>query len=291
MMINRNAVILAAGFSSRFAPLSYETPKGLLEVKGEILIERQIRQLKEAGIEDITVIVGYKAELFSYLQKKFNVNIILNDEYHVKNNLSSLMRAKDILGNTFICSADNYFTENAFSEHTDYGYYSAVYQSGETDEWCIATDEEGYIKEVTIGGQDAFVMIGHAYFNREFSEQFIPLMVEAYQREDSSGMLWEHLYINHLDQLKLKIKKYDERVIKEFDSLEELQAFDETYLFDTRSEIMKKISQELNCAQSEISSILPLSSMGQVEGFRFWVNGQTYMYDYITGELRRECHE
>ncbi|SFN57517.1 NTP transferase domain-containing protein [Proteiniclasticum ruminis] len=291
MMISRNAVILAAGFSSRFAPLSYETPKGLLEVKGEILIERQIRQLKEAGIEDITVIVGYKAELFSYLQEKFNVKIILNDEYHIKNNLSSLMKAKDILGDTFICSADNYFSENAFLEYTDYGYYSAVYQSGETDEWCIGTDEEGYIKEVTIGGQDAFVMIGHAYFNREFSEQLIPLMEEAYQREDSSGMLWEHLYIKHLDQLKLKIKKYDERVIKEFDSLEELQAFDETYLFDTRSEIMSKISQELNCAQSEISSILPLSSMGQVEGFRFSVCGQSYRYDYITGEIRRECYE
>ena len=39
-----NAIIMAAGFSSRFAPLSYETPKGLLNVRGEIMIERQIRQ-------------------------------------------------------------------------------------------------------------------------------------------------------------------------------------------------------------------------------------------------------
>ena len=46
-----NAIIMAAGMSSRFAPLSYEIPKGLLKVKGEILIERQIRQLQEAGID------------------------------------------------------------------------------------------------------------------------------------------------------------------------------------------------------------------------------------------------
>ena len=39
-----NAVILAAGTSSRFAPLSWERPKALIPVKGEILIERQIRQ-------------------------------------------------------------------------------------------------------------------------------------------------------------------------------------------------------------------------------------------------------
>ena len=40
-----NAVIMAAGTSSRFAPLSYERPKALTEVKGEVLIERQIRQI------------------------------------------------------------------------------------------------------------------------------------------------------------------------------------------------------------------------------------------------------
>ena len=39
----RNAVIMAAGFSSRFAPLSYECPKGLVKIKGEVLVERQIR--------------------------------------------------------------------------------------------------------------------------------------------------------------------------------------------------------------------------------------------------------
>ncbi|WP_288155380.1 NTP transferase domain-containing protein [uncultured Sharpea sp.] len=56
-----NAIIMAAGTSSRFAPLSYEKPKGLVEVKGEVLVERQIRQLREAGIEDIVLITGYKA--------------------------------------------------------------------------------------------------------------------------------------------------------------------------------------------------------------------------------------
>ena len=45
-----NAVIMAAGLSSRFAPISYEKPKGLLKVRGEVLIERQIEQLKAAGV-------------------------------------------------------------------------------------------------------------------------------------------------------------------------------------------------------------------------------------------------
>ena len=50
-----NAIIMAAGMSTRFAPISYEYPKALLNVKGEVLIERQICQLKEVGIDDIAL--------------------------------------------------------------------------------------------------------------------------------------------------------------------------------------------------------------------------------------------
>ena len=81
-----NAIILAAGFASRCAPLSYEKPKGLFKVRDEILIERQIMQLKERGINDIYVVVGYMKELFFYLEEKYNVHIIINNEYAIKNN-------------------------------------------------------------------------------------------------------------------------------------------------------------------------------------------------------------
>lgn len=70
-----NAVIMAVGLSKRFAPVSAYCPKGLTLVKGEVLIERQIQQLREAGIADIYVVVGYKKELFYYLQDKYDVKI------------------------------------------------------------------------------------------------------------------------------------------------------------------------------------------------------------------------
>ena len=85
-----NAVILAAGFSSRFAPLSLHTPKALLKVKGEILIERQIRQLQEAGIRDIYVVTGYLGQQFDYLRERAGVSLIENKEYQVRNNHSSV---------------------------------------------------------------------------------------------------------------------------------------------------------------------------------------------------------
>ena len=81
-----NAVILAAGMSTRFAPLSYEKPKGLLNVKGEILIERQIKQLHSVGIKDITLVVGYMKEKMFYLEEKYGVEIVVNEDYYKYNN-------------------------------------------------------------------------------------------------------------------------------------------------------------------------------------------------------------
>ena len=92
-----NAVIMAAGTSSRFAPLSYERPKGLITVKGEILIERQIRQLKESGINDITVVTGYKAKEFQYLKGKFGIQLVNNPYYNTRNNNASIKGRQRIL--------------------------------------------------------------------------------------------------------------------------------------------------------------------------------------------------
>lgn len=129
---------MAAGLSSRFAPISYEKPKGLLHVRGEILIERQIRQLQESGIDDITVVAGYKKEYFFYLEEKHGVSIVVNEEYATRNNHSSLMVVRERLGNTFICSSDNYFVENPFEPYVWKAYYAAQYQEGPTNEWMHA---------------------------------------------------------------------------------------------------------------------------------------------------------
>ena len=144
-MIKCNAIILAAGTSSRFVPLSAEYPKGLVEVKGEVLIERQIRQLKEAGIEDITLIVGYKAYMFTYLKDKFGVSIVFNGDFNRYNNSSSVIKVIDKLDNTFVCSSDNYFTENVFVEETEDSYYSALYADGYTSEYCLKFNADDII--------------------------------------------------------------------------------------------------------------------------------------------------
>lgn len=221
-----NAVIMAAGLSNRFAPISYEQPKGLLKVRGEVLIERQIKQLKAAGVNDIVVVVGYKKESFFYLEEEFGVKIVVNRAFAERNNNSSLMLVREILGNTYICSSDNYFEENPFERRVWKAYYSAQYSEGPTSEWCLQTKSHGRITKVTKGGTDAWYMIGHAYFDHAFSERFRQILEAEYDLAVTRDKPWEDLYADHVKELDMAIRRYDPPIIHEFDSLDELRDFD-----------------------------------------------------------------
>lgn len=284
-----NAVIMAAGVSSRFAPLSYEKPKALVEVNGEILIERQIRQLKEAGINEIIVVVGYMKDKLHYLKDKWGVQIVENRDYLTRNNNASIYAVKEYLGNTYICSADNYFVQNPFEQKVDDSYYAAVYADGETKEWCMKTDEDGYICDVQIGGANAWYMLGHVFWNEEFSRKFIEILEGEYDLPETADLLWESIYMRHLDTLKLKMRKYDNDMIFEFDSLDELRAFDISYVSDTRSVIIKSIASELACSESDITDIVAVKGQTEAEtiGFDFRYGLSRYRYFYINNKLKK----
>ena len=288
-MTKRNAIIMAAGTSSRFVPLSVERPKGLLEVKGEVLIERQICQLKEAGIEDITLVVGYKAEMFAYLKKKYGVSIVFNEDYACYNNTSSVIRVIEKLDNTFVCSSDNYFPDNVFVKESAESYYSALYAEGETGEYCLTTNDNGQITEVKIGGRDAWYMVGHVFFNHEFSEAFRKIMIEEYKNEETKQGYWEDVYIRYIDQLpKMRINRYKEGEILEFDSLDELRQFDESYKDDTCSSVVKQICQQLEVKEADVYAFKNIRHKGDYLHFRFMVGEIPYEYNSEKGvEIKR----
>lgn len=253
-----NAVIMAAGLSSRFAPISYEKPKGLLCVRGEVLIERQIEQLQEAGINNITIVVGYKKEYFFYLESKYGVSIVINDEYASRNNHASLMKVRERLGNTYICSSDDYFTLNPFEPYVYAAYYSAQFAQGDTKEWCMATGAQDVIKSVTIGGSNAWYMLGHVYFDRTFSKRFVEILEAEYDRAETKDKLWEELYIDHIKELSMSMRKYPAGVINEFDSLDELRAFDPHFIENVDTDIFDNIARVLGCTKAEIRDVYPL---------------------------------
>ena len=273
-----NAIIMAAGLSSRFAPLSYEKPKGVLTVRGEVLIERQIRQLREAGITDITVVVGYMKEAFFYLEDKFGVTIRVNAEYSVRNNNSTLMLVREKLGNTYVCSSDDYFTENVFEPYVFEAYYPGVFFAGETNEYLLDTARDGRITGVTIGGRDKYGMLGHVYFDRAFSETFVRILVDEYDRPETAGKLWEDIYRAHLDELRMVMRPYEQGVIYEFDSIADLKEFDHDFIENVDSAILDNICRVLDCSRGDVEGIVPIKEGLTNLSFRFVVRGESYVY-------------
>lgn len=280
-----NAIILAAGSSSRFCPLSYEIPKALLEVKGEILIERQIRQLLEAGISDIIVVVGYMADKFMYLRNKFGIRIVLNEDYNRFNNTSSVIRVIDELDDTYLCSSDNYFSSNLFLMHSLDSYYSALYAEGKTSEYCLTVDKDDNIINVRVGGTDSWYMIGYAFFNKVFSGKFRETMKAEYLNSETHQSYWEDVYIRHIKELPpLKIHRYGPNEIDEFDTLDELRIFDKSYISDTRSTVLKRLCIDNHWKESDLYGFQKTS---KDKTFKFYAGNDLYLYDYLKQTLKK----
>ena len=102
----KRAIILAAGFGLRMVPINTEISKALLEIDGERLIERLIKQLHKVGIYEIYIVVGYMKDEFNYLVQKYGVHLIFNEYYSNKNNLFSLYNACEYLDNAYIVPCD-----------------------------------------------------------------------------------------------------------------------------------------------------------------------------------------
>lgn len=222
-----NAIIMAAGRSRRCMPLSNYLPKGLFEIKGDTMVERQIKQLHDAGIKQIILVVGYLKEKYYEMAKKYKDLIVIdNTEWEEKNNISSLYAAKDYLKNSYICCSDNWFAHNVYCDYVYDSYYACKYTDEFLDEYCVkSTDKEGYMTSVKKGGEKCWYTIGEAFFNKDFSAKFVDYMVKEYYDPEVKYMLWDDFQIRHIDDLKLKVKGYSDDECKEFDTTEDILQF------------------------------------------------------------------
>ena len=95
------AIILAAGKGTRLYPITLNKPKGLLEIGDETILDRLIRQFREAGVNDIVVVVGYQKEI---LKEHFgrSVRYLEYDGYDETNNLHTLWSVRDELNDDVI---------------------------------------------------------------------------------------------------------------------------------------------------------------------------------------------
>lgn len=284
-MMSRNAIILAAGKSNRFAPFTYERPKGLFCVKGEILIERQIEQLKEAGVEDIYVVVGYMKEKFFYLEQKFAVKLIINNQFGKKGNLYSLYVVREHFADTYICCGDHYFITNPFLNDNpeNRSYRACSYLEGKFREFAVTVSDVDVITGITVGGEDSLAMVGHAYMNEKFSTIFKTFMEKEINDFGVANMFWEEFYAKHSKELTLYSKLFTADDMLEFDSIDELRSFDSEFFLNVDSEIITNICNVLHCNPNDIDDISVINAGLTNVSFAFNCNGTKYVYRHPGG--------
>lgn len=274
-----NAVILAAGASTRFIPLSLEQPKGLYEVRNEKLIERQICQLKQAGINDITLVLGYKKEMFYYLKDKYQVKFIINDSFNIKNNIESLRLAQSIISNTYICVSDDYFMENPFNQFEYRCFFSGSSTSEKTDEMYAITDSNNRITRLEKGLDGGRILLGHCFFDKQFSQKFFEIVNSLTNNGKYDKAFWEWLvkdYLNSFDNIYFK--EFSPNTIFEFDYFDDLRKFDTNYLGYSHSDIMRNIKLIFRCDEEDIINFRNVSKGLTNKSFVFEINGIEYIY-------------
>ena len=282
----KNAIILAAGKSNRFAPFTYEKSKVLFRVKEEVLIERKIEQFREAGIKEIYVVVGYMKEKFFYLKQKYlGLKLIVNNEVGKKRNLYTVYKAKEFLGNRFLCCADHYFFTNSFlyENHDNHSWRACAYEEGKNREFAVTVSDAGVTTETRIGGNDSLVQVGCAYMHEKFSAKFPEYMEVEINNFGVVSMFWQEFYGRHIHQLTFDCREFELGQIFEFENEGDLREFDSEFLLNVDSEIIENITKMLHCEPNDISNIAVINAVLTNVSFSFDVNGIRYVYRHPGG--------
>ena len=273
-----NAIILAAGFGMRMVPINREIPKGLLEVHGETLIERQICQLQEAGIRDITVVVGFMKEAYEYLIDQYGVRLLVNREYAEKNNLHSLALAAKKLGNTYIVPCDIRCEKNPFSGNELYSWYMVTDLVDDESEVRVNRKLELVQVDEEKSGN---TMIGIAYITREDSGWLRSRLLEMDRRKSCAGSFWESALMEK-GKMKVWARVESSSRVCEINTYEQLREMDKNSK-NLESDVLKLIAEALSCEVEEITEIEILKK-GMTNRSFFFVNGNQRFIMRIPGE-------
>lgn len=268
----KNAIILAAGQGMRMVPINTLIPKSFIEVKEEKLIERIIKQLHYKKITDITIVVGFMKEKFEYLIDKFDVKLVVNKDYGIKNNLYSLNLVKDKLCNTYIVPCDLWFENNPFSEFELYSWYM-VSDSFDVES-KIRINRKKELKIVS-NREEANRMVGLCYL-KEIDSQMLIKKIELLTSEKGKyGLFWEEALISD-NKMFIPGKTIVDSTYMEINTYEQLRAFD-SGSNNLDSKAIKVIIDTFKCENKDIVNIELLKEGMTNRSFCFDIKNEKYI--------------
>lgn len=226
----RKAIVIAAGFGSRMAPVTLDTPKPLVKVNGVRIIDTLLDALIAKDITNITIVVGYKKEQFSELLEKYPmIKFIENPIYNESNNISSLYACRDIIDRCYICEADLIVSNpEVISKYQYCSNYLGAYVS-ETDDWCFYK-KGNYISKVSVGGENCWHMIGISYWDEKDSLKLREDIVKVFNSRGGKEKYWDNVPLTVCKKdFKIEVRETKKSNVTEIDNFSELVIIDPSY--------------------------------------------------------------
>lgn len=268
----KNAIILAAGFGMRMVPINTETPKGLLEIKGERLIECTIRQLHEVGITEIYVVVGFMKEQYEYLIDEYGVDLIVAPDYATKNNLHSLKTAADHLSNSYIIPCDIWCEKNPYSRNELYSWYMVSDLVDDDSTVRVNRKQELVVQKEQAGGN---AMIGICYLLEAEAEIVRERLEELGRDSRYDGAFWEET-LYQKDRMIVTARVVHAADAVEINTYEQLREIDSDSS-QLQNDAIQVICQALGARPDEVTNITVLKKGMTNRSFLFSCKDKKYI--------------
>ena len=268
----KNAIILAAGFGMRMVPINTETPKGLLEIKGERLIECTIRQLHEVGITEIYIVVGFMKEQYEYLIDEYGVDLIVAPDYTSKNNLHSLKTAADHLSNSYIIPCDIWCEKNPYSRNELYSWYMVSDLVDDDSTVRVNRKQELVVQKEQAGGN---AMIGICYLLETEAEIVRERLEELGRDSRYDGAFWEET-LYRKDRMIVTARVVHAADAVEINTYEQLREIDSDSS-QLQTDAIQVICEALGAQQDEVTNITVLKKGMTNRSFLFSCKDKKYI--------------
>ena len=226
----KRAIFLAAGFGSRMVPITLNTPKPLVLVKGKRIIETLLDSVVKAEIPEIIIVTGYLGEQFEVLLKKYpNIKLIENKLYNEANNISSAYLIKDLLPNSYVLESDLIlYNSNLIRKYEYHSNFLGKYVDV-TDDWCFEA-KNNIITKQKIGGYNCHQMYGISYYDAKDGEQLSKDIDKIYNMPGGKEKYWDQIPLDVCKQnYKIAVRECFEGDIVEIDTFNELKKIDPIY--------------------------------------------------------------
>ena len=226
----KRAIFIAAGFGSRLVPITLNTPKPLVRVKGTRIIDTLLDAIVAAGIEEIIIVRGYLGEQFDQLKYKYpNIQFLENPLYNESNNISSVMCARYLLQNAYVLESDLLLSNSNLITKYQYASNYLGVPTERTDDWCFET-RNGIITRLRVGGRNCYHMFGISFWNQTDGAKLANHIKEVYEMPGGKERYWDQVALEYfIKDYAVEVRECSFDDITEIDTFSELKNLDDTY--------------------------------------------------------------